>query len=164
MINDNHVCNIAEKMEEILANVEGISKVSIESADLSNIPEDYEVFIDFLPDRNEPILGSSDFDGFNDVGFSNTKTPDVDQIYRSMLIEITKRGRNKIGVMNVAARCYAALINNNELRDMVDFMKYDGSIPYDGNPKNIPYVSVALVFVLKYSTNSGSPDQRIKSK
>ena len=156
-MNENHLCNIIEKLQEVLQVVEGIEKVSFEAFDVLNPPENYEINIQLLPDTNDPLGGSTEYDGFTPP----RKLPAVDRIERGVMVEIVKRGKNQFGIQNMAARCYKAIAESQEFAALVDSFHYEGSVPSNSDPDSTPFVSVALVFVFRYSTEAGLPGHRI---
>ena len=158
-MNDDHVCNIAAAVQSVLEQVDGLAKVDFEAFDVQNPPEDYQANIQLLHDTNSPLEGATEYDGFDEP----RKLPAVDLLERGIMIDLVKRGTNWFGIQNLAARCYSALAQSEEVHALVDSWAYDGSIPSHSDPEATPFVSVALVFVFKYSTEAGVPGRRIHS-
>lgn len=159
-MNDDHICTIAEAFKLVLESVDGLSAVSFQAFDVTNPPASYEANIQLLMGTNDPISSSSEYDPFS--GKSN-KTPAVDRHERGIMVDIVKRGTNWLDIQNLAGRCYNAILNSQEIADLVDSIRYDGSIPSHSDPQSDPFVSVALIFVLRYSTEAGQLGRRIHS-
>jgi len=160
-MNHNYIVDILARLQQgIPEHVEEVMRCDVQDSNIINPPETFEVNIALHPDKNNYLEGAGDYDGFGEYN----KAPPVNQIERALTLDLFKRGKNMIAALNVAGKIQAWIETDEELHSMVDYIRYEGSVPNSADGQKMQFTSIAMVIVLGYSTERGAPQRRIHSK
>lgn len=151
MILDAHQIAIFQRLQVVLAAVDGMGSVRVGATDLKNPPREYEANILPLPDFNTPIEGQ----GADDWPGETLAAPIIYIVTNGVAIEVVKRGDDLLSAMQMAANCRAAIEADQELGAMVDNLTYETTQLAAGKPDQQSFVLVAPIFNFTYRMARG---------